>query len=66
MFVFDVLDTYPEEPEPRQLPLGVENPFEIEFGKIGWELDQTIENAKHRVATEKPHHTENQCRSSDC
>ncbi len=45
MFVFDVSDT---EPGPLALPLPsfVENPFGVRSGKIGPELERTIENAK--------------------
>jgi hypothetical protein len=45
MFVFDVADTEPEEGA-RPLPRDVEQPFEVRHGKIGDELDRTIENAK--------------------
>jgi hypothetical protein len=45
MFVFDVSDTEPG-PNPIPLPPEVEKPFEVRSGKVGNELEQTIENAK--------------------
>ena len=45
MFVFDVSDTEPG-PEAEPLPKYVENPFEGLSGKVGYEYDRTIENAK--------------------
>jgi hypothetical protein len=45
MFVFDVADTETGT-NSKKLPPEVENPFEVRNGRIGNELDQTIENAK--------------------
>ena len=45
MFVFDVSDTEPGR-DALPLPSYVENPFEVRSGKIGSELEWTIENAK--------------------
>ncbi len=45
MFVFDVSDTEPLEGT-SQLPLEVERPFEVRRGRVGSELDSTIDNAK--------------------
>jgi hypothetical protein len=45
MFVFDVADTEPG-PENRPLPPEVEKPFEVRGGKVGNQLERTIENAK--------------------
>jgi hypothetical protein len=45
MFVFDVSDTDSENGAPP-LPVDVERPFEVRGGRIGRELEQTIENAK--------------------
>src|ERR1035437_263946 len=55
MFVFDVSDTEPQKGAP-QLPYDVLNPFEPRCGKVGKELEQTIENAKRdgvRIASRK-------------
>ncbi len=55
MFVFDVSDTEPLEGA-IQLPKDVLNPFEPRGGKVGNELEQTIENAKRdgvRIASRK-------------
>jgi hypothetical protein len=43
MFVFDVSDTEPEEGAP---PPKVENPFAGRQGRVGSELQSTIDNAK--------------------
>ena len=45
MFVFDVSDTEPL-PDAPPLPPEVVSPFEVRDGKIGGELELTIENAK--------------------
>jgi len=45
MFVFDVIDTE-EGPHPKPLPPDVENPFKALKGRIGGELQLTIDNAK--------------------
>lgn len=45
MFVFDVSDTEPTE-HARPLPKEVERPFEVRRGRIGYELERLIENAK--------------------
>jgi hypothetical protein len=45
LFVFDVSDTEPLSGAPP-LPHWVEHPFEVRQGRIGTELDQTVENAK--------------------
>jgi len=45
MFVFDVADTEPG-PEAPPLPPEVEKPFEVRGGKVGNQLERTIENAK--------------------
>lgn len=45
MFVFDVSDTEPLDGAP-QLPPEVENPFDVTDGRIGYELVETVENAK--------------------
>ena len=45
LFVFDVTDTEPLPGAPA-LPAWVERPFEVRSGKIGDELDRTMENAK--------------------
>jgi hypothetical protein len=45
LFVFDVTDTEPLPGAPA-LPAKVERPFEVLHGRIGDELEQTIENAK--------------------
>lgn len=45
MFVFDVSDTEPQADAP-ELPLEVENPFEVRKGYVRGELAQTVENAK--------------------
>ena len=45
MFVFDVSDTEPKEGAPS-LPREVAQPFEVRGGRVGRELNQTIENAK--------------------
>lgn len=45
MFVFDVIDTDPEDNAP-QLPPEVDRPFDVLRGRIGGELAQTVENAK--------------------
>jgi IrrE N-terminal-like domain len=45
LFVFDVTDTEPLPGAPA-LPAWVERPFEVRGGKIGDELERTIENAK--------------------
>jgi len=45
MFVFDVSDTE-EGLNPKALPPEVEKPFEVRSGKVGSELERTIENAK--------------------
>ena len=45
MFVFDVEDTEPGG-DARALPREVEKPFEVRGGKVGKELERTIENAK--------------------
>jgi hypothetical protein len=45
LFVFDVIDTEPLPGAPA-LPTWVERPFEVRRGKIGDELERTIENAK--------------------
>ena len=45
MFVFDVDDTEPGE-DARPLPREVEKPFEVRGGKVGNQLERTIENAK--------------------
>jgi hypothetical protein len=47
MFVFDVSDTEPQDGAP-QLPKEIVKPFEPRCGKVGKELEQTIENAKTR------------------
>ena len=55
MFVFDVSDTEPQKDAP-QLPNDVLKPFEPRCGKVGKELEQTIENAKRdgvRIASRK-------------
>ena len=55
MFVFDVSDTEPQKGAP-QLPEEVLNPFEPRRGKVGKELEQTIENAMRdgvRIASRK-------------
>jgi hypothetical protein len=44
MFVFDVSDTEPEENAP-ELPSHVVSPFQIVQGRIGIEVNKTIENA---------------------
>ncbi len=43
MFVFDVSDTEPG-PDAPPLPKEVTNPFKVRSGKIGQELEWTIEN----------------------
>jgi hypothetical protein len=45
LFVFDVSDTTPLA-NARPLPVAVENPFQVRSGKIGRQLELTIENAK--------------------
>ena len=40
MFVFDVADVEPG-PNAKKLPPGIEKPFEVAYGKIGGELEQT-------------------------
>jgi len=45
MFVFDVEDTEPG-PVAHPLPPEVEKPFEVRGGKVGNQLERTIENAK--------------------
>jgi len=55
MFVFDVADT---EPGPNAVPLPseVDKPFEVRCGRVGKELERTIENAKRdgvRILLEK-------------
>jgi hypothetical protein len=45
MFVFDVAETEPL-PNAPPLPPEVEKPFEVTSGRIGGELEATIENAK--------------------
>jgi len=45
LFVFDVTDTEPLPGAPA-LPAWVERPFEVRHGKIGDELERTVENAK--------------------
>ena len=45
MLVFDVADTEPGK-DSKPLPPEVEKPFEVRGGKIGKELDRTVENAK--------------------
>src|SRR6266436_5011920 len=45
LFVFDVSDTAPL-PNAPPLPRQVVDPFKVRNGKIGGQLDQTIENAK--------------------
>jgi hypothetical protein len=45
LFVFDVTDTEPLPGAPP-LPRMVEHPFEVRRGKVGSELERTIENAK--------------------
>lgn len=45
MFVFDVSDTFPF-PNAPSLPREVEQPFEVRDGRVGNQLEQTIENAK--------------------
>ena len=45
MFVFDVVDTVPAK-DALPLPRGVEKPFEVVRGQVGYKLDMTIENAK--------------------
>jgi len=55
MFVFDVEDTEPG-PEAHPLPPEVEKPFEVRGGKVGNQLERTIENAKRdglRILLEK-------------
>ena len=55
MFVVDVSDTEPEKGAP-QLPEEVLNPFQPRRGKVGKELEQTIENAMRdgvRIASRK-------------
>lgn len=44
MFVFDVADTVPL-PNAPPLPKEVERPFEVRQGKVGPQLEKTIENA---------------------
>jgi hypothetical protein len=43
--LFDVSDTAPL-PNARPLPVRVEDPFQVRSGKIGGQLELTIENAK--------------------
>ncbi len=45
MFVYDVSDTEPGS-DSKPLPIQIEKPFEVHYGKIGGEFGQTIENAK--------------------
>jgi len=45
MFVFDVSETEPG-PDAKPLPPEVEKPFEARGGKVGYSLEQTIDNAK--------------------
>lgn len=45
MFVFDVSDTEPL-PDAPPLPREVTSPFDVRGGKVGQQLEQTIENAK--------------------
>ena len=45
MFVYDVSDTE-TGPDSKPLPIEIEEPFEVRYGKIGGELKRTIENAK--------------------
>jgi hypothetical protein len=45
MFIFDVADTEPG-PDAKPLPPEVEKPFEVRDGKVGYELERTIENSK--------------------
>src|SRR6202166_3296927 len=45
LFVFDVSDTAPL-PNARPLPIRVADPFRVRSGKIGGQLQLTIENAK--------------------
>ncbi len=44
MFVFDVSDTEPDRDAPA-LPIEVERPFAIEYGRVGTQLEMTIANA---------------------
>lgn len=44
MFVFDISDIEPG-PFARQLPAQISDPFAIQHGKVGQQLDLTIENA---------------------
>ena len=48
MFVFDVSDTEPQKGAP-QLPEEVLHPFEPRSGKVGKELERTIENAMREI-----------------
>lgn len=55
MFVFDVIDTE-EGPNPSPLPPEVVKPFEAKSGKVGQELERTVENSKRdgvRILTQK-------------
>jgi len=45
MFAFDVSDTEPL-PDARPLPKDIDNPFGVRSGRIGHELERSIENAK--------------------
>jgi hypothetical protein len=45
MFVYDVSDTEAGL-DSKPLPIAVDKPFEVHYGKIGRELGRTIENAK--------------------
>jgi hypothetical protein len=45
LFVFDVSDTEPEKDAPA-LPREITDPFPLQGGEIGGQLNQTIENAK--------------------
>lgn len=44
MFVFDVKDTEPDRNAPP-LPMEVTNPFAVEYGRVGRQLEMTISNA---------------------
>lgn len=45
MFVFDVVETEPLPGAPP-LPPEIDGPFEVRHGRIGTELQKTIENSK--------------------
>ncbi len=55
MFVFDVADTI-ALPDAPPLPKEVESPFEVRGGKVGDQLEKTIENSiRYGVAITRQH-----------